>query len=88
MAIRFLAENPNPAALFPGIEAFAQQNGYQLNGDARQCTFAGNVFPIGRVTGHYLVDGARVVIQIEQDLPSNLVAEQLHRVGSHAIQSR
>lgn len=88
MATWSLAENPNPAALFPGVEAFGQQNGYQLNGDARQGTFAGNVFLIGRVTVHNLVDGARVLIQVDQDLPSNLVAEQLRRVGLHVIQSR
>jgi hypothetical protein len=87
MATWFIAENPNPAALFPGIQAFAQQNGYQLVGNASAGSFSGRVMFLGEVSGNYVVSGTQVTIRTNKDLPAGIVAQRLGRVGLRVISS-
>lgn len=86
MPTTFIASSPDPAGTFQRIYAWATENGFQLQGDAGNGTFAGTPggiagLVIGRIQGAYWVTGNQVTIRTDKDLPASEVARRLAKFG-------
>jgi hypothetical protein len=89
----FVAEAPNPQAIFSQIQQWASANGFQLNGDAGAGNFRGTPsgiagFLIGEITGSYTVTGNQVTIRVDKNLPQGEVAQRLGQFGLRLVGAR
>jgi len=90
MATEFLVEAPDPQATFPQIQMWATGNGFQLSGDTNSGYFRGTPsglagMLIGEITGTYSVNGIRVTIRVNKNLPPGEVARRLAQFGLRLI---
>ncbi len=88
----FVAQVSNATEAFPRLKRWADNNGYDVDGDATRGSFRGTPtgvagILIGEISGAYFVSGNSVTIRVNKDLPQGPVANALSKHGLRLVRA-